>query len=118
MVSFQKLVTSNGLYRIQVRTNIADNNGPFVSASIPIVSCIIIPPIKYRCAIWHHSNLIYNVYLCIQCELMRSGFREEIVLYTSPDGEKVVGMAYSSPVIALSRSCDASKVRYPHIVFI
>jgi hypothetical protein len=46
------------------------------------------------------------------CELQKSGFKEDLTVFVGPN-RNVVGFSYSSPVIALSRSCDADKVNVP-----
>lgn len=46
------------------------------------------------------------------CELQKSGFKEDLTIFVGPN-RNVVGFSYSSPVIALSRSCDADKVSVP-----
>ena len=66
------------------------------------------------------------LYFCVlQCELMKSGFREDIVLNlrhnrnthedlvagtAGADGLDVVGVSYTSPVLALPRPCEPNKV--------
>lgn len=46
------------------------------------------------------------------CDLQRSGFKEDISVYMGQN-QNVVGLSYSSPVIALSRSCDPEKLAVP-----
>ena len=48
------------------------------------------------------------------CELQKSGFKEDLTVYIGPN-RNIVGFSYSSPVIALSRSCDADKLSVPTI---
>lgn len=45
-----------------------------------------------------------------QCDLQKSGFKEDISIHVARDGS-VSGIQYTSPVTALPRPCDASKVR-------
>ena len=46
------------------------------------------------------------------CELQKSGFKEDIVLHLD-SSNNIVGVGYSSPVIALSRPCDPSALKSP-----
>ena len=46
------------------------------------------------------------------CELQKSGFKEDLSVFLGPN-RNVVGFSYSSPVIALSRSCDPDKLVVP-----
>jgi len=48
------------------------------------------------------------------CELQKSGFKEDLSIYLSVNHD-VVGLAYSSPVIALPRPCDESKILLPTV---
>jgi hypothetical protein len=43
------------------------------------------------------------------CELQRSGFKEDLVLHLDDD-KQLIGLAYSSPQMAISRPCDGTKV--------
>ena len=49
------------------------------------------------------------------CELQKSGFKEDISVYLGQN-KNVVGLSYSSPVIALSRSCDPEKLAVPTVL--
>jgi len=46
------------------------------------------------------------------CELQKSGFKEDLSIFLGAN-RNIVGLSYSSPVIALSRSCDAEKLVSP-----
>eukprot|EP01041_Mallomonas_annulata_P007947 gene7947-16275_t len=48
------------------------------------------------------------------CELQKSGFREEITVHFDKN-DSIIGLEYSSPVIALPRPCDPEKVTAPVI---
>lgn len=49
------------------------------------------------------------------CDLQKSGFKEDISVYLGQN-RNVVGLSYSSPVIALSRSCDPEKLAVPAVL--
>jgi hypothetical protein len=46
------------------------------------------------------------------CELQKSAFKEDLTMYIDTS-KNVMGVSYSSPVIALSRPCDPSKIKEP-----
>lgn len=81
MDEFKALLDSNGLYHIRARFSSGDGND-VAMASLPA------------------------------CDLQRSGFREDITLHVQAagDSKRVVGVAYTSPVLALARPCDSSKL--------
>jgi hypothetical protein len=44
-----------------------------------------------------------------QCKLQSSGFKEEISVHLD-DNNNVLGVSYSSPIVALPRPCDPNLV--------
>jgi hypothetical protein len=46
------------------------------------------------------------------CALQASGFKEDILLHLTAQGQ-LVGAAYQSPIIGLPRACDAALVKVP-----
>lgn len=86
---FKKLLITNvndSLYRIRTRAVPNDNKSLYVSASIPA------------------------------CELLKAGFKEDIVLHLN-DKNHIVSLGYSAPIIAMSRTCDSSYVKSPSPMF-
>lgn len=49
------------------------------------------------------------------CALQKSGFKEDLTVFVGPN-RNIVGLSYSSPVIALSRSCDPNKLAVPTLL--
>lgn len=49
--------------------------------------------------------------LSLKCDLQKSGFREDILIHMSNGGD-IIGISYTSPVIALPRPCDPKAVRH------
>ena len=48
------------------------------------------------------------------CSLQKSGFKEDISLFVSPDNNLTIrGTSYNSPVIGLARTCDADALKTP-----
>lgn len=90
------LLANKGLYRIRIRKS-TDKSGLYVSTAIPAVE-----PLVTR---FQSFDLSFSM----QCELQKSGFREDLLLHLDSAGE-VMGLSYSSPVIALPRPCDPSAV--------
>ena len=54
-------------------------------------------------------NIIDVFVFDLQCELMKSNFKDDITAYLDGSGN-VVGVSYSSPLSPLSRPCDHEKV--------
>lgn len=52
------------------------------------------------------------VHAYLQCELQKSGFKEDISLHLDESNQYIIGLSYSSPVIAVSRPCNPSNVNY------
>lgn len=92
---FKTLLAVNGFYRVRIRQT--DSNRS-VSAAIPSVDIFFRPAHKY----------LY-LFFAFKCELQKSGFKEDIIVHLNNNND-LVGLSYSSPVIALSRPCDPSKV--------
>jgi hypothetical protein len=77
---FKKKLTDNGLYRIRVQVRGSDSS---IKSSVSAS----IPA----------------------CELQRSGFKEDLVIHLD-NSNNVIGLAYSSPEMAISRPCDPNAV--------
>ena len=58
------------------------------------------------------SNSEYLYISMPVCALQASGFKEDILLHLTEQGQ-LVGAAYQSPVIGLPRACDAALVKVP-----
>ena len=76
------LLQNNSFYKIRVKSNQKNEKSPYITAAIPA------------------------------CELQKSGFKEDIVIYMDKN-ENIISLVYSSPVAALSKPCDATKVKSP-----
>ena len=61
------------------------------------------------------SSKLYVTAALPACELQKSGFKEDISVFLGPN-QNVVGLSYSSPVIAFSRSCDHEKLAVPTLL--
>lgn len=85
---FKNLLSKNDLYRIRLRSSLNSSSCfSYVTAAIP------------------------------SCELQKSGFKEDILLYLDVNNSNVIGITYSSPVIALQRPCDATKIKTQTLSF-
>jgi hypothetical protein len=78
--SFKSLLRNNDYYQIRMSSQLGMNESTYVTASIPA------------------------------CELQKSNFKEEISVYLDGTNSFIVGLSYSSPVVAMSRSCNPDKV--------
>jgi hypothetical protein len=47
--------------------------------------------------------------IVIQCELQKSGFKEDVQVYLSKNG-RLNGLGYSSPQMTIPQPCDPAKV--------
>mmetsp|Transcript_17359 Transcript_17359/g.16698 ORF Transcript_17359/g.16698 Transcript_17359/m.16698 type:complete len:240 (+) Transcript_17359:484-1203(+) len=83
VTQFQNSLVSNSLYRIQLVTRSPD--GGVKSA----VSAAV--PV---------------------CDLQKSGFKEDLVLHLD-NSNNIMGVSYSSPVMAISQVCDSTKFTAP-----
>jgi hypothetical protein len=45
-----------------------------------------------------------------QCELVRSGFKEDLSVFLSTGGARALGVDYSAVPVPMPRPCDADKV--------
>lgn len=79
--SFKKLLATNGYYRVRVRNTVADGNQSYFATAA-------IPA----------------------CKLQSSGFKEDLSIHLDRNNV-VVGLSYSSPIIALPRPCDPALVK-------
>lgn len=82
---YKDLLLQNGAYLIRVNSQIGNSSSPYVMASIPA------------------------------CELQKSGFKEDVILNLDQTNSYVIGISYSSPIIALSRPCDPKKISSPQL---
>lgn len=78
---FKNLLIDNSLYRIRMITR--SNDGHILSSVTGAI------PV---------------------CDLQKSGFKEDIALHLDNNGS-IIGLSYSSPVMAISKPCDSSKVK-------
>jgi hypothetical protein len=77
---FQNLLVSNSLYRIQLVTRSPDGG---VKSTVSAAVPV--------------------------CDLQKSGFKEDLVLHLD-NSNNIMGVSYSSPVMAISQVCDSTKV--------
>lgn len=84
--SFKALVRANGLYTIRITADLFNATGPFLYASLPV------------------------------CDLFKSGFREDLVLYLDHSDMRVIGLDYSAAPSPMPRTCDAEKVTLPIVI--
>jgi hypothetical protein len=52
----------------------------------------------------------------MQCDLFKSGFREDLVLYLDHSSTRVIGLDYSAAPSPMPRTCDADKVTLPIVI--
>lgn len=106
----RKLLQENSLYTIRIQSHSGNTSSAPILASLPAVS----PSGRYS---GRATMTISLPSLFQQCELQKSGFKEDMTVYF--DGkQKLIGVAYSTPASTVARECDHTKVLYHFLVFV
>eukprot|EP01035_Chromulina_nebulosa_P019148 gene19148-24987_t len=50
------------------------------------------------------------------CELQKSGFKEDITIHLDDSEKFIIGLSYSSPMMAMARPCNPNKVQSPQVI--